>query len=92
MLAKNACQYERFAIALKVEDGFVKELSGDDKVVKLGYIIEKWRTSQSSSVTWANIIKVVESDILGNNKELANEIRNWLEKDENFSYYAEQQN
>ena len=89
-MAKNAFQFERFAIALKVEDGFVKGLSGDDKVVKLGCIIEKWRTSQSSSVTWANIIEVIESDTLGNNVKLADEIRNWLKKDKNFSYYAEQ--
>ena len=43
-------------------------------------------------VTWRTIIEAVESDILGNNVELADKIRNWLEKDQNFVVYIEEKN
>ena len=92
LLANNAHEYKKFAIALDVDSGFAAGLCGDDNIVKLGEIIEKWIKTRSLSVTWRSIIKVVESDILGNNVELADKIRNWLETDDNFHYYAEQEN
>ena len=46
----------------------------------------------TSPVTWHTIIEVGESDTLGNNVELADKIRNWLKKDDNFLYYANQEN
>ena len=90
-MAKNADEYRRFAIELDVDNGFVKRLSGDDNVVKLDEIIGKWMKTDSCSspVTWRTIIEAVESDILGNYLELADKIRNWLEKDENFAVYKE---
>ena len=92
MLAKNAHEYKKFAIALDVDSGFANGLSGDDNIVKLDEIIGKWMKTRSSSVTWHTIIEVVESDTLGNNVELADKIRNWLKKDANFLYYVEQEN
>ena len=86
LLAKKAHQYKRFATKLGVESGFVKGLSGDD-VEKLDEIIDQWITTRSSLVTWRTIIEAVESDTLGNNVELADKIKNWLKKDENFSQY-----
>ena len=90
-MAKNADEYRKLAIELDIDSGFVKGLSGDDNVVKLDEVIGKWMKTQSRSspVTWRTIIEAVESDTFGNNVELANKIRNWLEKDENFSYYYE---
>ena len=92
LLAKNADEYRKLAIELDVESGFVKGLYGDDNVVKLDEIIKKWMKirSDTSPVTWRTIIEAVESDTLGNNVELADKIRNWLEKDENFAYYHEE--
>ena len=91
LLANNAHQYKKFAIALDVDSGFARGLSGDDNVVKLDEIIGKWMTTQSRSspVSWRTIIEAVETDTLDNNVELGNKIRNWLAKDENFSYYCE---
>ena len=90
LLAKNAHQYKRFATKLGVDGGFVRGLSSDDSVEKLDEIIDKWMTTRSSHVTWCTIIEAVESNTLGNNVELADKIRNWLEKDENFAYYYEE--
>ena len=89
LLAKNANEYEKFAIALDVDDGFVKGLSGDD-VVKLNKIIGKWMTTRSTPITWRTIIEVVKGDTLGNNEELTEKIMNWLEKEKNFDYYLKQ--
>ena len=94
LLAKNADEYRNFAIALDVDSGFVRGLSGDNNVVKLDEIIEKWMKirSDTSPVTWRTIVEAVESDTLGNNVELADKIRNWLEKDESFAFYVEKKN
>ena len=88
LLAKNAHEYEKFAIALNVDDGFVKGLSGDG-IVKLNQIIGNWMTTRSSPVTWRTIIKAVESNTFGKNLDLADKIRDWLKEDENFSSYYE---
>ena len=92
LLAKNAHQYKRFATKLGVDGGFANGLIGDDNIVKLGDIIDQWMTTRSSPVTWHTIIETVESPTLGNNVELADKIRNWLEKDENFAFYVEKKN
>ena len=91
LLANNANKYRKLAIALDVDSGFVSGLSGDDNVVKLDEIIGKWMTAQSPSspVTWHTIIEAVEGDIFGKNMELGDNIRNWLQKDDNFAYYQE---
>ena len=91
MLANNAHQYRKFAIALDVDSGFARGLGGDDNVEKLDEIIGKWMTTRSSPVTWHTIIEAVESDTLGNNVELSNKIRIFLEKDEHFARYIEQE-
>ena len=61
-------------------------LNGDNNV-KLIQVISEWMTRQCSPITWLTIINVVESKTLGKKKALANEIRRWLAKDENFTYY-----
>ena len=90
LLAKNAHEYKKFAIALDVDRGFAKGLSGDDNVEKLDEIIGKWMTTRSCPVTWRTIIEAVESDTLGNNKELAEKIMDWLKEDKNLDYYLKQ--
>ena len=47
-------------------------------------------TTRSTPITWRTIIEVVKGDTLGNNKELAEKIMNWLEEDKNFDYYLKQ--
>ena len=79
-----------FATKLGIDGGFVRGLSGDDNVEKLDEIIDQWMLTRSSPVSWRTIIEAVESDTLGNNVELADKIRNWLEKDGNFSSYYEE--
>ena len=81
----------KYAIAFDVDSAFVTGLSGDDNIVKLDEIIGKWMKTCTSPVTWHTIIEVAENDILGNNVELADNIRNWLKKDDNFLYYEEQE-
>ena len=94
LLAKSADEYRNFVIPLNVDSGFVRGLIGDNDVVKLDASIGKWMkiSSDSSSVTWCTIIEAVENDTLDNNVELADKIRNWLEKDESFAFYVEKKN
>ena len=61
-------------------------LNGDNKV-KLIQVIAEWMSRQCSPVTWRTIIDVVESETLGKNVTLADKIRKWLGKEENFTYY-----
>ena len=77
-MAKNADEYRSIGIALDVDSRFVRGLSGNNNVVKLDEIIEKWMKirSDSSPITWRTIVETVESDTLGNNVELADKIRN----------------
>ena len=87
LLAKYGHQYKSFATALGVGIIFADGLEGD-KVTKLTKVIAKWMSTQCSPVTWRTIIKVVESKTLGENMALASEIKEWLAKDENFTYYS----
>ena len=75
-----------FSTALKVGSRYAMGLNGDNKV-KLIQVISEWMSRQCSPITWRTIIDVVESKTLGKKIALANEIRRWLGKDENFTYY-----
>ena len=88
LLAQNAHDYKKLALALDVDDGFVEGLkSSDDDIVNLDKIIRRWIQTHCSPVTWNVIIESVESIIFGKNLELGEKIRNWLREDEHFEYY-----
>ena len=92
-MAENAHKYERLALALDIDDGFVEGLkSSDDVIVKLHKIIKQWIQTQCSPVNWRTIIESVESVTFGKNLELGEKIRNWLKEDEHFEYYREKDN
>ena len=91
LLAEYGHQYESFAIVLGVGITFAEGLEGDN-VTRLTRVIARWMSTQCSPVTWCTIIKVVESNALGKNITLANEIRTWLAKDEHFTYYMNKDN
>ena len=91
LLAKYRHLYESFAIALGVGITFAEGVSGSN-IVMLTKVIAQWMSTQCSPVTWRTILEVVESKTLGENVALANEIRRWLAKDENFTYYMNKDN
>ena len=91
LLAKYAHLYKSFATALGVGITFADGLDGDN-VSKLTKVIAKWMSTRCSAVTWDTIIKVVESETLGKMMAHADEIRRWLAKDENFTYYMNKDN
>ena len=91
LLAQNANEYKKLALALDVDDGFVEGLkSSDDDIVNLDKIIRRWIQTRCSPVTWNTIIEAVESVIFGKNLDLGEKIRTWLIDDKHFSYYMEQ--
>ena len=93
LLAQNAYEYKKLALALDVDDGFVEGLkSSDDDIVNLDKIIRQWIQTRCSPVTWNIIIESVESVIFGKNLELGEKIRNWLKEDEHFVYYKKKNN
>ena len=90
LLAQNAHEYKKLALALDVDDGFVEGLkSSDDDIVNLDKIIRRWIQTRCSPVTWNVIIESVESVVFGKNLELGEKIRNWLKEDEHFEYYKQ---
>ena len=91
LLAENAHEYKKLALALDIDDGFVEGLkSSDDDIIKLDKIIKHWIQTQCSPVNWHTIIESVESVIFGKNLELGKKIRNWLKQNEHFDYYREE--
>ena len=91
LLAKYGHLYESFATALDVGITFAEGLSGNN-VNRLTKVIARWMSTQCSAVTWRTIIDVVESETLGKKMAVADEIRRWLAKDENFTYYMNKNN
>ena len=93
VLAQNAHEYKKLALALDIDDGFVGGLkSNDDDIVNLDNIIRKWIQTRCSPVTWNVVVESVESVIFGKNLDLGEKIRNWLKEDEHFGYYKEKDN
>ena len=90
LLAQNAHDYKKLALALEIEDGFVEGLNNsDDSIINLDHVLRQWIKSRCSPVTWNVIIESVESVIFGKNLDLGDKIRNWLREDEHFIYYKE---
>ena len=93
LLAQNAYEYKKLALALDIDDGFVEGLkSSDDDIVNLDKIIRRWIQTRCSPVTWNVIIESVESVIFGTNFELGERIRTWLKENEHFLYYSTKDN
>ena len=93
LLAQNAYEYKKLALALDVDEGFVEGLkSSDDDIVNLDKIIRRWIQTRCSPVTWNVIIESVESVIFGTNLELGEKIRTWLKENEHFLYYSTKDN
>ena len=93
LLAQNAHEYRKLALALDIEDGFVEGLNkSDDSIINLDNVLRQWIRSRCSSVTWNVIIESVESVTFGMNLKLGENIRKWLKEDEHFAYYMEKDN
>ena len=93
LLAPAATQWHNIGVGLKVTAGVIDkvyaELTNERPISKLAKVLRTWMDTESSPVTWENIITVVEGPIVARKKE-AQAIREFLAKDENFEHYKNQ--
>ena len=91
LLASAAARWKEIGNGLKVAPGAIESLEQSNKrdINKLSDVLQIWMDTWSSPVTWENIIKVVDSDLVGK-KDEAQAMRDFLAKDENFAHYMNQ--
>lgn len=80
LLVEIDYSWARIGIALCVDHNFIEGLrkEKEDNIIKLNQVLHKWIESQSSPVTWMNIITKVEGAIVGNFRKIAENIREHL--------------
>ena len=88
LLAPVAARWEEIGNGLKVADGAIESLkySNQRDINKLSEVLQIWKDTWSSPLTWENIIEVVESNLVGKKVE-AQAMRDFLKEDQNFEYY-----
>ena len=89
LLAYHAHEWQKLGKALNCRSGF---LAGEaqklhSNTIKLGNVIEHWKQTLCSPVTWKRLLEAVESKAFGEKQKLANEIRAKLSEDELFTNY-----
>ena len=64
LLKKKSAHWDEFALELKVGDNFRQELRSEGAAtssrIKLEKVLTKWIDSETSDVTWSNIINMLE--------------------------------
>ena len=91
MLKKKSAYWDDFARGLKISDNFCQELTHDNNTTssrsKLERVLKKWIESESSEVTWNNIIHVLEDlEFI----DLARDVDDYLRKEEVVMKYRQQ--
>lgn len=72
--------WDKIGASLRVAYNVIESLhlSNKDNSYKLHKILQTWKESKSSPVTWENVITEVEGPIVGNFKRIADKIREHL--------------
>ena len=80
LLAEIDYSWDKIGTSLRVDYKIIEGLhrSNEDNGYKLHVILQKWKESKSSPLTWENIITEVEGPIVGNFKRVADKIRKHL--------------
>ena len=80
LLAKINHLWDKIGASLRVDYNIIEGLHrrNEDNGSKLYEIVQKWKETKSSPVTWENIITEVKGPIVGNFREIADKIREHL--------------
>ena len=87
LLSKRSARWDNFARALKIDINFREKLQRESFTTdesKVESILRKWIESESSDVTWSNLIEVLEQlQFL----DVAREVKIYLKKEEVIEKY-----
>ena len=74
-----SANWEEIGVALDVSQNDLNGLQQDNitNTIRLSRVIALWIQSESSTVSWETLISAIEGPIV-NNKKKANEMRNFL--------------
>ena len=89
LLAEIEHLWQKIGRALHVKNNFIEGLHTDctrDNQSKLSKILQEWKDSKCSDVTWGNVIDALGRPIV-NNKRIADNVRNYLSDPEVYSKY-----
>ena len=91
LLAPIADKWKEIGKGLGILAGPIESVGNNNKgdINRLSGVLQKWKDTWCSPVTWENIIKVVEGPIVDKKNE-AQAMRDFLAKDENFAHYMNQ--
>ena len=91
LLAPIADKWKEIGKGLGIAPGPINGVEQNNKgnINRLSGILQIWKDTWTSPVTWENIIKVVEGPIVDKKNE-AQAMRDFLAKDENFERYKNQ--
>ena len=92
LLKKKSAYWEEFALELKLGDSFRQELRREGAVttsrIKLDKVLMKWIDSETSDVTWSNIINMLEElEFL----DLARNVDDYLSKEDVVKKYIQKE-
>ena len=79
-LAEIEHLWQKIGRALRVKDHIIEGLHTDgtrDDQSKLSKVLQEWKDSKCSDVTWANVIDALERPIV-NNRRIADNVRKYL--------------
>lgn len=90
-LAGVAARWRDIGEGLGVNDGDIESLqqSNQRDVNKLSSVLQKWMDTLCSDVSWRKILEVLDSPLV-QKKNVADDIRKFLRRDDIFDKYAEQ--
>ena len=93
LLKKKSAHWDDFARELNIDDNFRQDLSYEGNTIpsrsKLERVLKKWIESETSEVTWRNIIRVLEDLEF---TDLARDVDDYLRKEEVVKKYIERNN
>ena len=92
LLSKRSAHWDDFARALKIDINFREKLQRESFTIteesKVESVLIKWIESESSDVTWSNLIEVLEQLQFLN---VAREVKIYLEKEEVIEKYHQKE-
>jgi hypothetical protein len=88
ILASISDKWNRISLALAIERSSIEEIrtKSDDNMIRLSEVLNAWFQT-NDSVTWEKIIEAVRGPIVADH-EKANEIENYLSRDDIFQKYC----
>ena len=93
MLKKKSAHWDDFARELNIDDNLRQDLTNEGNTThsrsKLERVLKKWIESETSEVTWRNVIRVLEDLEF---TDLARDVDDYLCKEEVVKKYNQRNN